>query len=197
MRRVVDMTLAALSLILLLPLMLVAVVGIWISDPGPALFRAVRVGRNGRRFTMHKFRTMRRAPGPRITAGQDPRIFGWGYFLRSTKIDELPQLLDILRGHMAIIGPRPEDPVIAEAIADARWTELLAYRPGLVSPGALLVYRIEHRDDCGDPEQFYLDRVLPRKIALDLAFLRQRSWRRDVGILWATARMVAGKGRCG
>ena len=190
MRRVIDVTLAALSLVFLLPVMLVAVVGIWMSDPGPALFCASRVGKNGRVFTMHKFRTMRRVAGPRITTGRDPRVFGWGRLLRATKIDELPQLIDILCGHMAIIGPRPEDPTISEAVTDPRWKMILKYIPGLVSPGALLVYRIDHRDDVDDPEQFYLDRVLPRKITLDLCFLQQRSWRRDLGILCETAVMV-------
>ena len=195
MRRVIDMVFSALALIALLPVMLIAIAGIWISDSGPALFRAERVGLNGRVFTMHKFRTMRRTEGPRITGGRDARIFGWGRLLRATKIDELPQLLDILRGRMALIGPRPEDPVIAAAVTDPRWASLLAFRPGLVSPGALLVYRIEHRDDGGDPEGFYLERVLPRKITLDLAFLGKRSCRRDIGLICRTGSMILRRGR--
>src|SRR5918999_2481168 len=113
-RRLFDVTLAALGLVLLAPLFIVAAAGIHVSSPGPLLYRARRVGCRGREFTLFKFRTMH--PGADalggITAARDSRVFGFGDWLRRSKIDELPQLLNILNGDMSIIGPRPEDPEI-------------------------------------------------------------------------------------
>ena len=178
-------------MVVTMPICIVAAVGILVCDPGPVLYRARRMGRHGQVFTMHKFRSMRRQDGPRITAGCDPRVFWWGRVLRATKIDELPQLIDVLRGKMAIIGPRPEDPGLSAEIDDPRWQALLAYRPGLVSLGALLVYRIEHRHDAADPEAFYRRRVLPWRIKLDLDYFQRRTLISDTGLIAETIRLMS------
>lgn len=185
-----DACLAALVLVLLLPVLMVAALGIVISDPGPILFRARRVGRNGREFEMFKLRSMRAASsgfGPRITATRDSRVFPFGEFLRLTKVDELPQLWNVLRGDMCIIGPRPEDPTIV-----ARWytsadRETLECPPGLSSPGSLFQYT--HGDDLldsDDPEGAYHRTLMPIKLALDRVYVRRRSLSYDARIVGRT-----------
>ena len=193
MRRPAEAAAALLLLALLAPVMAVAALGVWASDPGDVLYRAKRVGRGGGEFTMLKFRSMRTAVGPRITAGTDPRIFAWGRLLRATKVDELPQLLNILRGEMAFIGPRPEDPGVSAAIRDPRWRDVLALTPGLVSPGSLLIYRIERGAAHANPEAHYLSRVVRHRIGADLAYFRRRTLASDAAIILETARMIASR----
>src|SRR6266853_1472529 len=114
-RRLVDVAVAGLGLLLMIPVLAAVALAIRLSDGGPVIFRACRAGRDGRPFTMLKFRTMRVSGGPRgslITASDDRRVFRVGGWLRRCKLDELPQLVNILRGEMSIVGPRPEDPAI-------------------------------------------------------------------------------------
>jgi lipopolysaccharide/colanic/teichoic acid biosynthesis glycosyltransferase len=194
-RRAVDVVMSTLLLLVISPVMLIAAIGICCADFGPIFFCSKRVGEGGKLFTMHKFRTMRLESGSRITAENDPRIFTWGRILRSTKIDELPQLLDILLGHMSIIGPRPEDPIISKKVVDPRWKDVLSFRPGLVSPGSLLVYRAQQVVDYKDSELHYIKKILPKKIEIDLVFFQNRTLLKDCKILFEAAVLIIRRGK--
>jgi lipopolysaccharide/colanic/teichoic acid biosynthesis glycosyltransferase len=189
-KRLLDVVLSSVGLALVAPVLAIAALGIRLASPGPVLFRARRVGRAGTCFTMYKLRTMHRRQPPRasrITGQDDARVFPLGALLRRTKIDELPQLFNVLRGDMSIVGPRPEDPDIVERHYTALQRETLAVRPGLASPGSL--YHYTHGDALlagGDPESAYVDRLLPLKLALDVVYVRQASLPLDVRIIGRT-----------
>jgi lipopolysaccharide/colanic/teichoic acid biosynthesis glycosyltransferase len=195
-RRPLDRLFAGLLLLVAAPLLAVAAVGIRLASPGPILYRAPRVGLRGRLFTMYKLRTMHVDHGQyesAITAHRDPRIFRFGAWLRWSKIDELPQLLNVLRGDMAIVGPRPEVPrIVKEHYTPAQW-ETLDVAPGLTCPGSL--YNYTHGEAMlspDDPERHYVERLLPLKLALDLVYVRQASWRYDLRLVGRTVWAVAG-----
>lgn len=209
-RRLFDVLCAAVALAAAAPLLLAAAIGIRLSSRGPALYRAKRIGLGGRPFTMYKLRTMHggRAAGARgglgslITAPDDPRVFAFGAFLRHSKIDELPQLLNVLRGEMAIVGPRPEDPAIVHRHYAPLHFWTLGVRPGLASPGSL--YQYTHGEALlaegrggRDPEAHYVARLLPIKLALDLIYVRNISFRRDLAIIartvWVLLARLAGR----
>jgi lipopolysaccharide/colanic/teichoic acid biosynthesis glycosyltransferase len=204
-KRLFDVACAAAALIVTAPLLAIAAIGIKLSDRegGPVLYRARRVGYLGRPFTMYKFRTMRSngtGRGARITGADDARITKFGRLLRATKIDELPQLFNVLRGDMAIVGPRPEDPAIVQQHYSSADLETLGVRPGLASPGSL--YQFTAGDKLlagGDPEARYVEKLLKTKLALDRVYIRHASMRRDFAIigrtLWAIGATVAGKRR--
>jgi lipopolysaccharide/colanic/teichoic acid biosynthesis glycosyltransferase len=192
-KRLLDLIGALLGLALLWPLLAIAAIGIRLSSPGPVLHRARRAGRYGVPFEMLKLRTMHvAAEGPRVTATDDPRIFPFGAFLRRTKIDELPQLINILRGEMSIIGPRPEDPHFVETAYSIREWGTLIVRPGLSSPGSL------YHDRCcseilrvADPDAVYRESLLPRKLALDLEYVQRASLVEDLRVIGRTLSHLA------
>ncbi len=194
-RRPIEVLLAFAALIIILPVLLIAALGIKLSSAGPVLYHARRAGLNGRPFTMYKFRTMHTHAGgftSSITAAADPRIFRFGSWLRKAKIDELPQLLNIIRGDMAVVGPRPEDPTIAARYYRPWQRETLAVRPGLASPGTIYYYtHREHTIPHSDPEQHYIEGVLPMKLALDLVYVRRSGWRYDLEIAWRALYAIA------
>jgi lipopolysaccharide/colanic/teichoic acid biosynthesis glycosyltransferase len=160
------------------------------------LFRQTRVGRGGRTFELVKLRTMEsRAGGAEVTARDDPRITRVGAFLRRTKLDELPQLWNVLSGDMSLVGPRPETPRYVD-LRDARWARVLSARPGLTDPSSIR-YRHEERlmaRVSGDRDAYYRDVLLPAKLELSLAYLSRRTFWSDVAILFRTAARVAGLG---
>lgn len=189
-RRAFDMVCSAASLVFLAPLLLLAAISIRLSSAGPVLYRAQRVGRDGRPFVMYKLRTMHCRPqaGSSITAANDPRVFPAGRLLRALKIDELPQLLNVLRGDMAIVGPRPEAIDIVQQHYTAEWHRSLAVRPGLTSPGSICYYT--HGEQLladGEAEQYYVSRLLPIKMAVDLAYLQRATFLSDLGVCGRTA----------
>ena len=198
-KRTLDLTLAGAGLLAALPVMTACAIAVRLSSPGPILFRQTRVGRARREFELLKFRTMRAAPGgSRITAAGDPRVTAVGRWLRRSKLDELPQLVNVLRGEMSLVGPRPEIPHYV-----ARYTQrqsgVLARKPGITSP-ASLTYIDEEKTLAGrqDFEDFYLRVVLPRKLELDLAYCRDASLAADLRILLATAlKLLPGRDRGG
>ena len=194
-RRLIDVALALLALTALSPLFVLAAVGIPLSSSGPVFFRAKRVGRNGRIFSMYKFRTMhitQESFASAITSRRDRRVFAFGGWLRRFKIDELPQLVNILKGDMSIIGPRPEDPHIVDKFYAAAHLETLLVLPGLASPGSLYNYTHGERHvEAEDPERCYVQRVLPMKLALDIAYVREASFVYDVKIILRTIRTIA------
>jgi lipopolysaccharide/colanic/teichoic acid biosynthesis glycosyltransferase len=190
-KRLFDVMVAALASLLAAPLVALAALGIRLSSPGPVLHRARRIGRYGRPFTMYKLRTMHRsapAHGAPITAVFDPRVFPLGAVLRRTKIDELPQLWNVLRGEMSIVGPRPEDPAILRQHYSPLHHETLCVRPGLASPGSLYQYtRGDVLLEGQDHVRAYVERLLPLKLALDLVYVRRASLRYDLAIIARTA----------
>jgi len=198
--RLVQAVLAGLALLAVSPLLAVAALGIRLSSAGPVLYRANRVGLRGRVFCMYKFRTMHVARTPdasTITARDDPRVFAFGAWLRRLKIDELPQLVNIVKGDMAIVGPRPEDPEIVRTAYAAPHLETLEVLPGLTSPGTLYYYvHGEQRIDVADPERYYVEHLLPTKLALDRAYVREASVLYDLRLvirtIWTIASVAVG-----
>lgn len=192
-KRALDIVASSLTLIAATPLMLLAVAGIGLSSPGPVFYRARRVGKDGRLFSMLKFRSMRinsDALSP-ITAPGDSRIFPFGHFLRVTKIDELPQLWNVVVGDMSLVGPRPEDPSIVETYYDARMRLSLAVRPGLTSPGTILyMKRFREAVSAGDTMQSYVSGILREKLEADIGYLSKATVFRDLAILLHTAGLI-------
>ena len=187
-KRLFDVCCAAVALLATAPLLAVAAIGIKLSDPGPVFYRARRMGYLGREFTMLKLRTMRAdGAGPAITGLHDERVSRIGRILRRTKIDELPQLINVLRGDMAIVGPRPEDPDIVRAHYSSADLETLGVRPGLASPGSIYQYQSGDKMLTGDdPEARYVDKLLKTKLALDRVYIRRASLRHDLAIIGRT-----------
>jgi lipopolysaccharide/colanic/teichoic acid biosynthesis glycosyltransferase len=189
MRRTLDFGAACLLLLLASPLLAVIAAAVRLQDGGPILFRQERVGRHGRPFLLWKFRSMSTAKtGTAITAGGDRRVTPLGRILRRYKLDELPQLWNVVRGDMSFIGPRPEVPCFVDP-ADPMWRAVHRVRPGITDL-ATLVYRDEESILAGfaDPERGYREAVLPAKLALNLQYLAQRSAVRDLKLLALTVR---------
>jgi len=187
LKRAFDVMVSALVILIALPLWAAVAVAIKLDSPGPVFYRAQRIGRNGRPFTLYKFRTMitdADTRGPGITRCDDPRITRVGRFLRRMKIDEMPQLLNVLKGEMSIIGPRPEDPrYVAHYTPEQR--RVLSVRPGMASP-AFIKYRHEEEilAAAGDHlEQIYLTEILPDKLRMDLEYIEQQSLLFDLIVL--------------
>ena len=193
-KRLVDIVLASVALTVLSPVLAAAALSIRLSSPGPILYRARRVGRNGKTFTMYKFRTMsvHQPPGASaITAPHDPRVFPTGAWLRRRKIDELPQLINILRGEMSIVGPRPEDVRIVSDHYAPLHLETLQVPPGLTSPGSIYYYSSGERLIAGgDPEALYISRLLPIKLALEIVYIREASLAYDLAIIFRTILVI-------
>ena len=189
-KRVFDLLLSSLGLLALAPLLLLIALLIKLDSPGPVMFRQERVGRFGQPFRIHKFRTMRHepaGPGLQITVGADRRITRVGGFLRASKLDELPQLLDVWLGDMSLVGPRPEVPrYVAHYPAELR-DKVLSVRPGITD-----IASIEYRDEsavlarAADPEQAYIHEVLPHKLALAAQYVDRASIGLDVRLIWRT-----------
>lgn len=192
-KRIFDVLAAGLGLLVLSPLL--ALVALWVrlDSPGPALFRQTRVGRHGVPFTIHKFRTMRVEPGAAITVGEDPRITRSGRWLRSTKLDELPQLWDVLRGAMSLVGPRPELPAYVALHPIGLREQVLAVRPGITDPASLAFsHEAELLAAAADPELEYREVILPAKLQLSADYAARASLRTDLGLILQTLRRVVG-----
>ncbi|MCZ7551718.1 MAG: sugar transferase [Anaerolineales bacterium] len=186
-KRLMDLMAAALGLILLAPFLAALAWIIRRDSPGPAFYRSPRLGRGGRPFQMLKFRTMHERPesyaGPRVTAQDDPRVTSLGRWLRDTKLNELPQLWNVLKGEMSLVGPRPEDPEIAaDWHADVR-QEVLSVRPGITSPASVVYRDEENLLHNGSVMKSYLDEILPSKLRLDQLYVRHRSLWGDLDVL--------------
>jgi lipopolysaccharide/colanic/teichoic acid biosynthesis glycosyltransferase len=191
-KRVFDVGVALLALLLLSPLMLALAVWIKLDSPGPVFFRQPRVGQHGRLFRIHKFRTMRAdAAGPPLTVGADARITRAGVVLRRQRLDELPQFIDVLRGRMSLVGPRPEVPrYVAHYPAQLR-DRVLSVRPGITDPASL-----EFLDEASllaasaDPERTYIEEVLPLKLQHAADYAQRASLATDIAVLWRTVRTL-------
>lgn len=195
-RRLFDLCLVIPAMLMIGPILIIAATAIRLSSSGPVFYRAQRVGQNGRLFVMYKLRTMhcRSVAGSSITSSNDPRVFAAGRILRALKIDELPQLINILKGEMAVVGPRPEAPDIVEKYYTDDYRRSLSVPPGLTSPGSIYYYT--HGEQLladGQAEEFYVTRLLPSKMMLDLAYLDRASVAGDLGIILKTASVLIQK----
>jgi lipopolysaccharide/colanic/teichoic acid biosynthesis glycosyltransferase len=189
MKRIFDIVVSAAGLIILSPLLLLISVLIKLDSRGPILFKQERIGKGFRAFQILKFRTMIQDPfgrRPLITVGDDPRITRAGRFLRKTKIDELPQLINVLRGDMTFVGPRPEVPEFVELFRQD-YEEILTVRPGMTDL-ASLKYRNEAAvlGHSANPQEEYLRHVLPDKINLNKEYIRRSSFFLDLRLILKT-----------
>lgn len=186
--RVRDVVVCGAALVVLSPILAVVAAAVKVDSPGPAMFRQRRVGLHGRVFEIHKFRTMRSdGAGLSITSSHDPRITRVGRFLRASKIDELPQLWDVVRGEMSLVGPRPEVPQYVEQWPAHLRKEILAVRPGITDP-ATVILRSESDllAAADDPERLYVEELLPLKTEKYSEYVRSRSIIGDFGVILAT-----------
>lgn len=192
MKRAFDVSVAATLIIVLLPVMALIAVAVWGDGSGPILYRGIRVGRQGAPFHMLKFRTMvpTTTSGREITVRGDPRITRVGRVLRATKLDELPQLINVLRGEMSLVGPRPEAPrYVAHYTGEQR--AVLMVRPGITGRSQVLFRHEEALLRVPDPELYYLTAVMPAKLAIDLEYVRTHSLWSDIKIMALTLRTIA------
>lgn len=190
-KRTSDFALAAMLLLLLaLPIALIAV-AIRLDSPGPAFYRCRRIGFRGREFLMLKFRKMHDdASGPALTAKRDARFTRLGRFLAESKLDELPQLWNVVRGQMSLVGPRPEDPGFVGEQSDA-YERILIVRPGITGLCQLAFAKESEILDPDDALRHYRASILPQKVAMDVLYAERRSLRMDFGIVgWTLAAVV-------
>lgn len=189
MKRAFDFLLSSLGLLFLSPLFLLLAAAIRLDSPGPVFFRQERAGKEGIPFRIFKFRSMvsdTLEKGPLITAAGDPRVTRVGRFLRRTKLDELPQLLNVWRGEMSLVGPRPEVPVYV-ALYDERQRKVLSVRPGITDPASIL-----YADEEGilaaaaNPQRLYEETILPRKLELNLRYIENMSMTIDISLILKT-----------
>ena len=196
-KRLLDISAAGLGLLALAPFF--ALIAIWIKrdSPGPVFYRGPRYGKGGRTFGILKFRTMREEPesyqGPRVTAEDDPRVTPLGKWLRDSKINELPQLWNVLKGEMSLVGPRPEDPEIGQTWPREAWSEILSVRPGITSPASVLYRDEETMLKAGQVMHTYMEYVAPSKMRLDQLYVRNRSFWLDLDILFWTSLILLPK----
>lgn len=188
-KRTIDVFIAFWGLVILSPLFLLIGVLLRRDSPGPIFYRGARIGWKGKVFYILKFRTMYERPesyeGPRLTAQDDPRITPLGRWLRITKLNELPQLWNVLVGEMSLVGPRPEDPDIARSWSKEVQAELLSVRPGITSPASVLFRDEEAMLHTGQLMEKYLETIMPSKLRLDQLYVRHRSFLLDLDtLLW-------------
>lgn len=184
LKRLFDICCSLLGLIVSSPLWLITAVGVFLSDPGPVFYIARRTTKDDRVFRMYKFRSMRQGEANEaVFRGEEDRIFPFGRFIRATKLDELPQLLNILIGDMSIVGPRPAAVAQLKTTRGGRYARTSQVQSGLTGPSAL--YDWLYGDMVEDPEDYYLD-VMPVRLELDLVYLDKRSLGFDLKMIWWT-----------
>jgi lipopolysaccharide/colanic/teichoic acid biosynthesis glycosyltransferase len=195
LRRAVDVTVGVAGVALSSPMLLTVAAAIRLTSPGKVIYRQVRVGRDGQLFEILKFRTMVTGAdraGPLVSGRHDPRVTPVGQWLRGKRLDELPQLFNLIKGELTLIGPRPEVPRFLPHYQKSELL-LLGVRPGVIGPGAILFAdsQSDQLDTVSDPEAYYVSRQLHPKLALDRAYLAERSLRRDISLLKDTVRVLA------
>jgi lipopolysaccharide/colanic/teichoic acid biosynthesis glycosyltransferase len=194
LKRAFDLCAAAFGVLLLAPLLVAVALWIRLDSPGPVLFRQIRVGRHGRLFEILKFRTMAAQPDPKrlLTVGRDPRITRAGHILRKYKLDELPQLFNVIHGTMSLVGPRPEVPRYVACYPPRERELVLSVKPG-VTDWASILFKDENAilGQALDPEQAYIDTILPTKLEYYLRYVRERTFWVDLHIIASTLRALA------
>jgi lipopolysaccharide/colanic/teichoic acid biosynthesis glycosyltransferase len=196
MKRAIDLIVAAIGLIVLSPLLAAIALVIKLGDRGPVFFAQDRIGRFGVPFRIYKFRTMvanAEKLGIPLTTRDDPRITRVGHWLRRTKLDELPQLWNVVKGDMSLVGPRPEVPRYV-ALYTVEQQQVLEVRPGITDPASLEFFDEAHCLARSNPETAYVTSVMPQKLAINLAYLRRRTVVSDFIVLLATLRKLVAPG---
>lgn len=192
MARWLELLLSAMALALSIPLLLLASLAIALTSRGPVIFRQQRVGRNGEVFVLYKLRTMSMVHyGPEITASGDERVTWVGRILRRTKVDELPELWNVLEGNMSLVGPRPEVPRYVD-LEDEMWGVVLKSRPGITDPVTLRLRNEEAllAEVKVDYEQFYTESLQPFKLRGYVDYLHNRSWWTDIKVICRTVLVI-------
>jgi lipopolysaccharide/colanic/teichoic acid biosynthesis glycosyltransferase len=195
-RRLVDVMVALALLALLSPVLMLVAMIVRLDSPGSVLYRATRLGRGGEQFAMLKFRTMSVDAdrcGPGVSGPRDHRVTRVGRLLRATKLDELPQLLNVVVGTMTLIGPRAEAPRYFAFYTSDERRRLLSVRPGMTGPGqiAFALRQAADLDGVEDPDRYYVEHQLHTKLAIDVAYLDDRRIGRDARVLLDTVRLMA------
>jgi len=186
-KRAIDIIVSATLLLVLAPLIVCVAIAIKVDSAGPVFYRCTRVGFRGRQFTMLKFRKMRNGVGGvALTVADDARFTRVGRVLARTKLDELPQLWNVLQGHMSLVGPRPEDPKFV-VLYGTEYDSITSVRPGITGLCQLAFAKESEILDVADPVGDYLHRLLPQKVAIDTFYAARRSLRLDLRILLWTA----------
>lgn len=189
-KRLFDVIFSLFGLILVLPLFLIIAILIKKESPGPVFYRGVRVGKNGKNFRIFKFRTM--VPGAEKLGGystpsDDPRLLKIGHFLKKYQLDELPQLINVLKGEMSLVGPRPEVPYYVDMMTEEEKKIILSVRPGMTDLASLWNFHEgEVLKGSPDPEKTYMEKVRPRKIELQIEYVKNRSFWMDLKIIFKT-----------
>lgn len=188
LKRIFDILASLVVLVLLAPVFLFIAIWILLDSRGGVFYKQTRVGKNGKEFKLLKFRSMRAGADKsgQLTIGNDDRVTAVGRFIRKTKLDEFPQLLNILAGHMSIVGPRPEVPKYVQLYSTAQ-KKVLSVRPGLTDY-ASLEYFDEQKilGQAVDPEKAYIEEVMPKKLALNLKYISEMSLGLDVRLIFRT-----------
>jgi lipopolysaccharide/colanic/teichoic acid biosynthesis glycosyltransferase len=186
-RRALDIGVALVVSLVTLPIWGLAALLVRLDSPGPVLYRARRAGRHGQDFAMYKFRSMYESAGggAGITGPEDNRITRSGRALRALKIDELPQLVNVIRGDMSLVGPRPEDPRYVAHYPE-QFQTVLSVRPGITGPTQIVYWDEASLLSADDPERQYVEEVLPRKLESDITYVRSRTLGGDIVLLFRT-----------
>lgn len=194
-KRLFDIVMSLIGMILLSPIAVIIAILIKRDSPGPVFYRGLRAGKDGKPFKILKFRTMYERPesyaGPRVTAQGDSRITPLGAWLRYTKINEFPQLWNVFKGEMSLVGPRPEDVEIAKTWPEDAKREILSVRPGITSPASVLYHDEEKLLSSNNLMEDYFQSILPNKMRLDQLYVRYHSFFTDIDIIfWTIAILV-------
>lgn len=188
-KRIFDIVASSIGIILLSPVLVGIAIAIKLGSEGPCFFKQVRVGKDEKEFRILKFRTMvvnAESIGTQITVGKDNRITGVGHFLRKTKLDELPQLINVLKGDMSLVGPRPEVPKYVKLYTDEQ-RKVFQVRPGITDYAS-----IEYRDEnellgsVDNPEEFYINTIMKDKLQLNMKYIEKNNLIIDIGIILKT-----------
>lgn len=190
MKRLFDFLVSFFGLILLSPLFLFIAILVKMSSPGPVFYRGKRVGKDGKSFLMYKFRSMvanaEEIGGP-STPLDDPRLTKIGKFLKRFQLDELPQLINVLKGEMSLVGPRPEVPQYVDRMTEEEKKVILSVKPGMTDLASLWNFHEgELLKGSPDPEKTYLDKIRPKKIQLQIEYVKNRSFWLDLKIIFKT-----------
>jgi lipopolysaccharide/colanic/teichoic acid biosynthesis glycosyltransferase len=196
LRRVVDVAVGTGALIGLSPVFGALAFAVVVDSGRPIFYGGIRVGRNGRHFRMWKFRTMVTGAdrSGSVSGPNDSRVTRVGAFLRRTKLDETPQFLNLLKGDITLVGPRPEVPSMIDRYNDTQ-RRVLQFTPGITAPGEIFFTRVQEPSIPSDvdPEQYFYDELLDPKIAIDIDYFSRQTWRSDIEVLRDTVALMAGK----
>ena len=189
MKRLFDIIASGLGLLILSPLFLVVAVWVKLDSPGPVFYKQIRVGRNNKDFFLYKFRSMRVGSDKKgliTVGGHDPRITRSGYYIRKYKLDEFPQLINVFKGEMSLVGPRPEVRKYVDLYTPEQM-HVLDVRPGITDLASIR-YRNENEllEQASDPEQYYRDVVMQDKLRINLEYVRNHSFLGDIRLIFNT-----------